>query len=243
MRLLLTACLIVISFPTVVAETPADVLDFSRWRLTLPTESDKRGSPSEIRQPELASFSHPEHFHVRNQAGVAFRAHCGGATTKGSSFPRCELREMAPDEVNRADWSTDDKTIHTMTVRVAITATPRKKKHVVCAQIHDADDDLMMVRLEGEKLFIERNEVGEVMMERHYQLGTEFELKIEAGRGHVRVFYNGEEKMNWKVSRDGCYFKAGCYTQSNLKKGDDADSYGEVVISMLQLDEINTEDQ
>lgn len=241
MRLLLAVCLFVISMPTVVAETPADALDLSRWRLTLPIESRKRRTPREIRQPELTSFSHPEYFHITDQGGVVFRAHCGGVPTKGSSFPRSELREMAPDRVSRADWSTDDRTIHTMTMRVAITSTPRKKQHVVCAQIHDADDDLMMVRLEGEKLFVERNDVGEVMMDRHYQLGTKFDLRIEAGDGHVRVSYNGEEQMDWAVSRDGCYFKAGCYTQSNFEKGDDADSYGEVVISMLQLDEIETE--
>lgn len=33
----------------------------------------------------------------------------------------------------------------------------------------------------------------------------------------------------------GCYFRAGCYTQSNTKKGDSPDSYGEVVIHELKV--------
>lgn len=32
---------------------------------------------------------------------------------------------------------------------------------------------------------------------------------------------------------DGCYFKAGVYTQSNPDQGDAADAYGEVVIRDL----------
>lgn len=37
------------------------------------------------------------------------------------------------------------------------------------------------------------------------------------------------------VARDaeGCYFKAGAYTQSNLEQGDEPDAYGEVVITEL----------
>ncbi|WDQ15197.1 polysaccharide lyase family 7 protein [Rhodopirellula sp. P2] len=236
MRLLLCCCLLLVCLPIVEGQTPADILDLSRWRLTLPIGTRKDGRPDEIRQPELSNFSHPEHFHVINPNGVVFRAHCGGVTTKGSGFPRSELREMSPDGTARANWSTDDSTTHTLILSVAITATPPKKRHVVCAQIHDADDDLMMVRLEGEKLFVERNDLGDVMLDRHYPLGTAFDLKIQAGQGHVRVFYNGEPKMDWEVSRDGCYFKAGCYTQSNLKKGDAADSFGEVVIDQLRVE-------
>ncbi|PHQ35875.1 polysaccharide lyase family 7 protein [Rhodopirellula bahusiensis] len=241
MRLILSPCLLLVCLPTVVAQSPAEVLDLSRWRLTLPIGAEGEGKPDEIRQPELDTFSNPEYFHVTDSHGVVFRAHCGGVTTKGSSFPRSELREMSPDGVTRADWGTEENTIHTLSMKVAITATPAKKRHVVCAQIHDAEDDLMMVRLEGEKLFVERNKIGDVMIDRHYQLGTPFELEIRAGQGHVRVSYNGEEVMDWKVARKGCYFKAGCYTQSNPKKGDEENSFGEVVISKLQLSDTASE--
>ena len=77
----------------------------------------------------------------------------------------------------------------------------------------------MMVRLEGKKLFIERNELSDVPLDSNYQLGAQFALNIEATGGHVKVWYNNELKMNWSISRNGCYFKAGCYTQSNTRKG------------------------
>ena len=219
------------------AEAPGDRLDLSRWRLTVPEETDRPGNPDEISQPELNGYAAPRFFFVSDTpAGVAFRARCGAPTTKGSSYPRCELREMRADGTTDAAWATDDGGTHTLTMTVAVTRTPAKKPHVVCAQIHDADDDLLMIRLEGEKLFVERNDLGDVSLDRKYVLGTPFELKIEAGRGEVRVWYGGDLKLTWKVRRAGCYFKAGCYTQSNLRRGDAADAFGEVVISRLRLE-------
>jgi len=65
-------------------------------------------------------------------------------------------------------------------------------------------------------------------------LGTAFDLKIQAQHGRVKVWYDGKEQMDWKISSKGCYFKAGCYTQSNTSKGDAAESYGEVAIYRLE---------
>ncbi len=230
------SALLVVAVAGCVEVTSAESIDLSAWKITLPVDEDGDGKPDEILQPELATFTHPETFFPTEKGdGLVFRAHCGGFTSKNSSYPRSELREMEADGQKMASWSTDDEDLHVMTLRVAVTGVPRKKPHVVCAQIHDADDDLVMVRLEGTKLFVERNEVGDVMLDKEYQLGTPIDLKIEAGKGHVKVFYNGEEKFDWEVSRKGCYFKAGCYTQSNVKKGDNADAYGEVTIYALKV--------
>ncbi len=219
------------------AEPPANSLDLSHWMLTLPVDTVRSGSPDEIKQPALESFVDLRYFLVNEMdSGVVFRAHCGGSTTKGSKFPRCELREMTDGGRARAAWDTDGQTFHTLTMRAAITKTPPVKKHVVCAQIHDLEDDVMMIRLEGTKLFIERNSVGDVMLDHDYELGAPIDVKIQAGDGHINVWYEGDLKMNWKVSRRGCYFKAGCYTQSNLEKGDAAESYGEVVIYQLDVE-------
>jgi poly(beta-D-mannuronate) lyase len=38
------------------------------------------------------------------------------------------------------------------------------------------------------------------------------------------------------VCVDGCYFKAGAYTQSNEEQGDTADAYGQVEIHALDLE-------
>lgn len=93
-----------------------------------------------------------------------------------------------------------------------------------------------MIRLEGTKLFIERNAVGDVTLDPNYTLGSPFDLKIQAGAGRVKVWHNGDLKLDWAVSREGCYFKAGCYTQSNPSKGDKATSFGEVVLYQLRVD-------
>ncbi|TWU46111.1 Alginate lyase precursor [Rubripirellula tenax] len=218
------------------AQVPASVLDLSHFKLTLPTDQQKSGKADEIDGEELQTYVNDRLFFVDPDGdGVVFRATCGGATTKGSSYPRCELREMKNGEGERAEWSSGDAGTHEMTLKLKITKTPPVKKHVVCAQIHDAEDDVLMVRLEGEKLFVERNKSEEVMLDRKYKLGTMFDLKIQAGQGNISVWYNGKQAMNWKHSTDGCYFKAGCYTQSSEKKGDKAESFGEVVIKQLQI--------
>ena len=215
---------------------PARVLDLSGWKLTLPVDTDRPGRPDEIGTAALQSFSAPDFFFVNAAGdGVVLRAPCGGATTKGSRFPRCELREMTPGGADETAWSTDDAAPHVMEARLAVTRTPAKKPHVVCAQIHDAEDDLLMIRLEGRRLIVERNDVGDVELDRGIELGRPFDLRIEAGGGRVGVWYNGVRKLDWKVSRAGCYFKAGCYTQSNPSKGDEPDACGEVVIPRLKV--------
>jgi hypothetical protein len=53
-----------------------------------------------------------------------------------------------------ASWSNESGT-HTMRLRQAVTKLPEAKPHVVTAQIHDEDDDVVMVRLEGTQLEVE----------------------------------------------------------------------------------------
>jgi hypothetical protein len=224
------------SSSSVAAEFPSQVLDLSGWKLTLPEDTSHPGNPDERSGKDLVKFQDSRCFRVAAQGqGVWFRAPCGGVTTKGSQYPRCELREMKLDGAKKANWGTADGQRHTMITSLAILKTPAVKKHVVCAQIHDAEDDLMMVRLEGKKLFVERNDLPAVRLDSNYKLGTRFSVKIEAEDGHVKVWYNEQLKMDWVVTRGGCYFKAGCYTQSNLKKGDAATAAGEVVVYQLTV--------
>lgn len=228
--------LTIICLPAVLAaDQPAQILDLSHWKLTLPVNSDRAGNPDEIEPRELAAFTDAQHFFVDEASrGVVFRAPCGGVTTRGSSYPRCELRELN-DQGRDAAWTTDDTVTHMLSMIAAISKTPPVKKHVVCAQIHSAKADVLMVRLEGKKLFIERKPEPDVMLDAAYELGKRFELQITAGRGRIQVWHDKSLKLDWPTSREGCYFKAGCYTQSNPQRGDAADSYGEVVIYRLQL--------
>jgi Alginate lyase len=213
---------------------PGELLDLTRWKLTLPTGD---GEPDEILPPALLTFEQPPQFWLDAAIpAVVFRAEAGGVTTSGSSYPRSELRELA-DGRELAAWSTTSGR-HVMTIRQAITATPPVKPHVVAGQIHDADDDLVMIRLEGEHLFVEGDgdELGD--LDPAYVLGTEFTVSIAVEDGTIDIYYDDPTTPAVSVQRDadGCYFKAGAYTQSNLEQGDAADAYGEVAIRELLVE-------
>jgi len=47
-----------------VAENPADVMDLSHWKITLPMDADGNGKVDEIKQPDILSYSHPDFFYV-----------------------------------------------------------------------------------------------------------------------------------------------------------------------------------
>lgn len=212
---------------------PADVLNLSGWKITLPIDDNNDGTADEIKMPNLKTFS--SSFFRLNEAkdGVVFRANAGGARTANTSYPRSELREMT-DEGSRASWSSFRGT-HTMTLKVAISHLPEVKQELVMAQIHDAEDDVIMIRLEKNHLFVESDgkNIGE--LDANYKLNTRFSITIQAEAGRIKVLYNGVEKMNIVKKGSGYYFKAGCYTQTNTDKGDQAMAYGEVIIYSLKV--------
>ena len=216
-------------------QLPATVLDLSNWKLELPVDTPHAGTPDEIKQPELSTFSLSPYFQtILSGKGVLFQANAGGATTANSKYPRSELREMKAGGSQKASWSNNSGT-HTMTIRQAITHLPAVKPHVVAGQVHDASDDIVMIRLERNKLFVESdgNSIG--MLDANYVLGTVFTVKIEAANGRILVSYNGQQKVDFAKSGSGYYFKAGVYTQSNVSKGDSPSAYGEVIIYDLQV--------
>lgn len=240
----------IVSPPPPVRE-PALILDLSNWKLQLPT--GRPGDVDEIEQPELGKYQSPYFRAVTHNPGqpsvlygVRFRAPTNGVTTSGSSYPRSELREMVGDE--KAAWATN-KGGHHMTIEQAITAVPRGKPHVVAGQIHDANDDVMMIRLEGRKLFVEVGGKDGPVLDPDYELGRRFTVRFHSGGGRTKVYYNETPTTPLPVppavtlegAIEGCYFKAGCYTQSNADKeaaaGEvaGADNYGEVEIYRLEV--------
>jgi Alginate lyase len=207
------------------------ILDPSDWYLTLPT--GHKGDPDTVEMPKLADFSCSA-FHLNDgKDGVVFTANAGGVTTSGSSYPRSELREM--DGSNHASWTNTHGT-HTLTVRQAVTTLPKAKPEVVTAQIHDANDDVLEVRLEGSRLTAQYNDgKTEVTLDPHYKLGTAYDLTITASGGRIRVDYNGAKKLDIAKKGSGWYFKSGSYIQSNTSKGDKASAVAVVVIYRLAV--------
>ncbi|WUN29481.1 polysaccharide lyase family 7 protein (plasmid) [Streptomyces sp. NBC_00316] len=215
---------------------PAQRLDLSRWKITLP--SGEPGKPKEVLQPELTTFSVAPWFGVLDDcAGVQFRAAVDGVTTSGSGYPRTELREMTGDGTVKASWDPTQGT-HTLTVREAVTALPHDKPHVVSAQIHDADDDVTVFRLEGSNLYITKGDDTHYhLVTDSYELGTVFEAKFVVENGQVKAYYNGELETVIEHTEPGNYFKAGAYTQANCSNSApcSADNYGEVEIYDLKV--------
>ena len=113
-------------------------------------------------------------------------------TTSGSSYPRTELREM--NGAKLAAWSNTQGT-HTLTVRQAVTALPAAKPDVVTAQIHDAEDDVMEVRLESGKLIAQYNDGRtDVTLDPRYTLGTAVRPHDHRlRRAHPRLLQRREE--------------------------------------------------
>jgi Alginate lyase len=211
------------------ADRPGDLIDLGHWYLTLPT--GRPGSPDTVENPDLATFTN-EFFKVNDKRdGVAFTANAGGVTTKNSRYPRSELREMNGAE--KAAWSNASGT-HTLDVCEAITKVPAAKPEVVAAQIHDAKDDVLQIRLEGQKLVVQYDDgASEAVVDPNYVLGTPYTIRITAAGGKVEVLYNGEKKAELPLTGSGWYWKVGAYVQSNTGKGDAAGATGEVIVYSL----------
>jgi hypothetical protein len=218
---------------------PASVLDLTNWKLTLPVDGcDDNEWADEIRQPQLSTFRDPRYFMVNSAGGVVFRARVDGArTSSNTNYARSELREMTDRGEDRASWSNESSAdgVHTMNLEAAITATPQNKPHVVAAQVHGSDDDVVMIRLYGNQLVVDADDSDvRLLLDDDYHLGQRFTVNITASSGHIRVTYNGVRTVEYQHSADGMYFKAGCYTLSNTTY-DQADQFGEVVIYKLEV--------
>lgn len=216
------------------ARVPADILNLSAWKVTLPIGSGH--DPQEITQPTLAHYAINPYFMVNAaHTGVVFQANAGGVTTSNSGYPRSELREMTAGGSEEASWSTTSGT-NTMTVREAITHLTVVKPQVTVAQVHDGEDDVIVIRLDGpHHLYAEHNGTDYGDLDNNYVLGTAFTAQFVASGGHIRISYNGVQKVDYTKTSSGDYFKAGCYTQSNTSKGDAADAYAQVVIYALAV--------
>ena len=166
-----------------------------------------------------------------------FSARGDGVTTKNSHYPRSELREMNGSA--KAAWSNTSGT-HTLDVCEAITQVPSAKPEVVGAQIHDDNDDVLQIRLEGQKLMVQYDDgKSEQVLDPAYQLGTPYHVRIIAADSKVDVLYNGEKKAELPLTGSGWYWKVGAYVQANADTGD-AQSTGAVTVYALQVNHSDT---
>jgi hypothetical protein len=215
------------------------------WKLTLPTgQPEKPTEIEDLTDPVAIQCDSFRIFYNPQQSGIVFKAKVDGVTTKGSSYPRSELREMIVPQAEKnakteASWATTAGK-HSLKVRQAVLNLPVRKPQLVTAQIHDSKDDLIMIRcsrlrpktkLDPPTIILEIvfNDTQHTILDDNYQLGTIFDLEIQAESGVLTILYQNKV-VKIPSKKSGCYFKAGCYTQSNLTKGDEPDAYGEVVV-------------
>lgn len=210
------------------------MIDLTNWYLTLPVGSP--GSPTLVKQPALNTFELDPWF-VRNPDGsIRFRAHCGGVTTSGSSYPRCELREMRNGGKDPAKWSVKSGA-HKMSLELSIDAVPPVKPEVVFSQVHGGSDDITVLKYDGKAGGI-RWKKGDstpsgILMP--YTLGQRLKVDCLARGGYIKWFLNGVEKAGIASSSTTAYFKCPVYVQSNVSKGDSPDAFGQCTLHALTV--------
>jgi hypothetical protein len=81
--------------------------------------------------------------------------------------------------------------MHTMRLRQAITRVPEVKPHVVSAQIHDSEDDVLAIRVEGERLSAQYDDgQNELVIDPVYVLGRPYDLRITAANSRIEISYS-----------------------------------------------------
>lgn len=205
------------------------MIDLSDWKLTLPTGKPRK--PVEIQGMALARYS-DSHFFT-NEEGLHFIGPCDGVTTSGSKYPRCELREL--DEKGKlASWSTT-KGVHECGWLVCVTHLPISKPEVVVGQIHDSEDDVFTILHSANVVKVMHDSKCYGTLIKNYRQGDEYEIKVHVENGHINIFLNGKLACAFPKKAKGCYFKIGCYTQSNPSKGAKPGEYAEVILKALSL--------
>jgi hypothetical protein len=236
------------------AEYPSDLMrNYNQWKITY---------PDGVEDKTLFEAKN-EYFYVNDQGnGIVFRApvRSNNGTTPNSDYIRSELRERTADGKSDIYWTTSGT--HVAYAKQAITHLPLVKDHLVATQIHgnkaDGIDDAMVLRLEGEHLFLSFNGGklrSNLTVSDNYQLGTVHEVIFEVIDGKHYVYYSEDGKLNaaytagnasqylvkdgassyvMDLDYDQSYFKIGNYTQTNAEEEgsstDDEDNYGEVVV-------------
>lgn len=241
---------------------PRSAMDLAPWGLNIPFNEDGIDGPLErsawISGAALDWYVLPWYFETNAcNTGVIFRAHAGGATTGGSGYPRSELREMQPTGNRRASWDSDSGR-HVMRIVQSINRLPEMKSHVVAGQIHDDDDDVTVVRLEGTKLWMtDGNDKMDPPITESYQAGAPFEIMFVVEDDETLLYYRqrpdlgtgdappepfdlSEPTRTLQRRYVEAYFKAGSYVQSACDgdrkvDGEACSAYAEVEIFELEV--------
>jgi hypothetical protein len=219
---------------------PAEILDLNNWKLNVPEGIKTPGKSDEYRQPELKTYHNNNWFFVnKTEDAVVFKATTDGTTTIGSGYPRSELREMTDEGTKNASWSSSTG-IHTLFIEQSVIHLPLKKPHIVIGQIHDDKDDVIVFRLEKNRLFVKMGDEKGPVLDDNYQLGTRFTVMFKVSGDRTECYYNGKLKFTYPKVFSNAYFKAGAYVQSSCHgkrkvEGELCEAYGAVEIYKVSV--------
>ena len=180
----------------------------------------------------MAVYEHPKYFFDSN-GRVVFNTPHGGVTTGGSVNPRTELREMWRNgQYAPSDWNSTRGNHRLTLTRVSVNHVGAVEKQVTFMQLHDADDDRVMILYEGTSatsgdIWAEwGNGKGQGGTRDHimaYTLGQVIpKIALNINASGFKVYLNDSPTPVAETARTatGCYFKAGCYPQKSASESD-----------------------
>jgi len=164
-----------------------------------------------------------DYFYTGGDGSMTFYCPSNGGTTKGSSYPRSELRQLCNPSNDNDNWHIDGKHIMKATLKVDRAKTAASK--VVVLQIH-AFDAPPLIKIQWESsgtiyaLYKENKDGDDAPKVTLGSVGYgRFDMEIHVDDGDLLVYLDGEKKLDVDVSKYWGsftnYFKAGNYLQAN----------------------------
>ncbi len=246
-------------------DNPSSILaDLDEWKITFPLDKDGKDSTNDSKTGNDCDDRNRNAYELRDITGsipspysdyfyvngdeVFFKAHCGGATTNGSFYPRSELRQTPGGDDNY--WSMSK--YQYLDVRVRAVNIPSEKPEVSMVQIHGPDDEPLRVeyRADDQGLHVVQNEDSTEEYILPYSLGQQLRVTVTVESGYITCKIVNEDtgrdwSDTWKSEDSTGYFKVGCYTQSTMfvedcKSGEgfsdeSPNAYGLVAVKDLTL--------
>lgn len=187
-----------------------------------------------IKKAELDSRYKPM-FYV---SGGAIQMTCtaGGVHSPNSKYARLELREMKDENWEEAAWSSTSGK-HVLEATMSVKHNFVKKPELVVGQIHDADDDILQIRVVGNTLKIAgMDDKYNKVIDPNFVQGKVFSYRVEVQSGRIKVFYNNVQVFDEANSGGSWYFKVGTYTQTSpAVSGEDPDAKATVSLSSVKV--------
>lgn len=200
---------------------PGANFDLSHWKLTLPD-----ADASEISPEQLASGSTNVFFSTGPDGAMMFSCPVTGGTTSGSSYPRCELRELLDQAHENVNWKAQGG--HVLEANCRVTRMPSTGK-VIIGQIHSySGKGRPLVKLQFHSGTIEalvkkspNSDSDTRVTFDSVDLGSAINYRIELRDGRLAMRVNSVERSIDVLASDPAwadqtlYFKAGNYCQDN----------------------------